>query len=453
MNTNNSYQNCGYQIQTPDYGNCPQSAQNPMNCGIPQLVTLDDCGKITKIPANDGKILVGRANTANPNGQAEWKLETLAANAVASAAITASKGVKRVVDDFQLDGTTILPGSIPAASLSGLAIEALKALNAGTAPTAGVYNVTVSATGNPTLTTPVAGSTITPANVTAGSNKVTLSGTPIGAALQAFSVDVNEANLDHANIGGVLPVTKGGTGLSSLGTAGQFPVVNAAGTALQWTTPSAGGTVTLSGDVTGPSTATVLSAIAGVPVSTTPATVGQVLGNVAGVIAPITLPTVPVASTPAQIIAGTDNISFITPATQKKEVISVANALALPAIGVQGVVYITEDNDKLQVWDATTSTYKTIGDVTPSNLSLGTVNTTTQEISNSNGSGVVLPSATPTTAGLLSAPDKVIIDSLANLGGELATMGDGNTPAIPAANNANWKLNTVYLFDVDSTLR
>jgi hypothetical protein len=43
-------------------------------------------------------------------------------------------------------------------------------------------------------------------------------------------------------------------------------------------------------------------------------------------------------------------------------------------------------------------------------------------------------------------------DSLANLSGESAVLGNGNTPAIPAANIANWKTNTVYLFNADGTL-
>ncbi len=107
------------------------------------------------------------------------------------------------------------------------------------------------------------GSVITPANVTAGSSKVTLGGTPTGAALQAFSVDVNEANLNLQNIGGALsttqqgalslgniggllnlatqttgtlPTTQGGTGLTTVGTAGQ--VLTSNGSTLSYTTPT-----------------------------------------------------------------------------------------------------------------------------------------------------------------------------------------------------------------------
>lgn len=42
-----------------------------------------------------------------------------------------------------------------------------------------------------------------PASVTAGSSKITLGGTPTNAALIAFSIDVNQANLDHGSIGGL----------------------------------------------------------------------------------------------------------------------------------------------------------------------------------------------------------------------------------------------------------
>ena len=85
-----------------------------------------------------------------------------------------------------------------------------------------------------------------------------------------------------------------------------------------------------------------------------------------------------------------------------------------------------------------------------SNLTLGTNTGTTQTINNSNGTGVILPSATTSTAGLLSGADKTILDNLASGQGESVLVGNGTTPAIPTANQANWKLNTIYLFNVDS---
>lgn len=42
--------------------------------------------------------------------------------------------------------------------------------------------------------------TVSPSNVTAGSTKITLGGTPTGAALQAFSVDVDQAKIDHNSL-------------------------------------------------------------------------------------------------------------------------------------------------------------------------------------------------------------------------------------------------------------
>lgn len=40
-------------------------------------------------------------------------------------------------------------------------------------------------------------------DVTAASSKITLAGTPTGAAITSFSIDVNQANLDHGSIGGL----------------------------------------------------------------------------------------------------------------------------------------------------------------------------------------------------------------------------------------------------------
>ncbi len=92
------------------------------------------------------------------------------------------------------------------------------------------------------------------------------------------------------------------------------------------------------------------------------------------------------------------------------------------------------------------------GSGSPANLALGTATATTQPITNSNGTGVTLPSATTTAAGLLSAADKVILDGLATGVGESALIGDGTTPAIPTPNLANWKLNTVYVFNTNATI-
>lgn len=64
------------------------------------------------------------------------------------------------------------------------------------------------ANGVVTYTNAVPSSSVSGQDVTAASNKVTLAGTPAGAALKAFSIDVNEANLALNNIGGTLNANK-----------------------------------------------------------------------------------------------------------------------------------------------------------------------------------------------------------------------------------------------------
>lgn len=56
---------------------------------------------------------------------------------------------------------------------------------------------------------------VTGQNLTAGSTKVTITG-GTGTVLSAASVDVNEANLSLNNIGGTLGAAKGGTGVTAL---------------------------------------------------------------------------------------------------------------------------------------------------------------------------------------------------------------------------------------------
>jgi hypothetical protein len=67
------------------------------------------------------------------------------------------------------------------------------------------------------------GSHIAGQNVTAGSNKVTLGGTPTGAALKPFSIDVNEANININNLLGPLNLNKIAGGGA---TTNQSPVWN-----------------------------------------------------------------------------------------------------------------------------------------------------------------------------------------------------------------------------------
>lgn len=64
------------------------------------------------------------------------------------------------------------------------------------------------ANGVVTYTNALPSTSISGQDVTAASNKITLAGTNIGAALKAFSIDVNEANFRLNNIGGTLDANK-----------------------------------------------------------------------------------------------------------------------------------------------------------------------------------------------------------------------------------------------------
>jgi hypothetical protein len=133
--------------------------------------------------------------------------------------------------------STQTSGTLPGGSLPAHTHIAADVTNFTTAAqTAAVQNSlaasTVIAPSATSVNTALAGkqNLIVPANVTAGSTKVTLGGTPAGATLQSFSVDVNEANfaVPQANVIGlvaslagkeptitILPVTRGGTGVTT----------------------------------------------------------------------------------------------------------------------------------------------------------------------------------------------------------------------------------------------
>jgi hypothetical protein len=135
----------------------------------------------------------------------------------------------------------------------------------------GVLPVTNGGTGlstvgpNGTIFTVVAGvptwafapTVVVPSNVTAGSTKVTLGGTPTGAALQPFSIDVNEANLSLQNIGGSLLLTQ-----ITPGTDGQ--VLTTVGGVSTWSMPTA---TTVSNISTGNDLTTTVNGVTGAAVS------------------------------------------------------------------------------------------------------------------------------------------------------------------------------------------
>ncbi|MGY6156647.1 beta strand repeat-containing protein [Paraburkholderia graminis] len=93
--------------------------------------------------------------------------------------------------------------------------------------------------GNGVLSSSSAGTgTVTSVNLTAGSNKLTVSGGPITSS-GSIAVDVNQANLDVSQMTGTLGVAHGGTGLTALGTPKQYLRTNSAGTALEFETLTA----------------------------------------------------------------------------------------------------------------------------------------------------------------------------------------------------------------------
>lgn len=98
---------------------------------------------------------------------------------------------------------------------------------ANTAPTSNQVLTWNGSAWTPTSLTPAQ---ITDAqNVTAGSNKVTLGGTPLGASLQPFSIDVVEANLTLSNMGGKVTNDQ-----ITTGNAGQVLVTSTDGTTTSW---------------------------------------------------------------------------------------------------------------------------------------------------------------------------------------------------------------------------
>ena len=99
---------------------------------------------------------------------------------------------------------------------------------ANTAPTS---NQVLTWNGTAWMPTSLTPAQITDAqNVTAASNKVTLGGTPVGASLQPFTIDVVEANLTLSNMGGKVTNDQ-----ITPGTAGQVLVTD--GTTTSWQSP------------------------------------------------------------------------------------------------------------------------------------------------------------------------------------------------------------------------
>jgi hypothetical protein len=114
---------------------------------------------------------------------------------------------------------------------NGVVIGGTSALGSTVAPTAANQALTW----NGSAFTWKSYGSVTSIGITPGSSKLAVSSSPITTAGN-ISVDVVESNLNHANIGGVLPTTKGGTGLTSMGLPAQVLRVNSGSTGLEYTT-------------------------------------------------------------------------------------------------------------------------------------------------------------------------------------------------------------------------
>lgn len=91
----------------------------------------------------------------------------------------------------------------------------------------------------------------------------------------------------------------------------------------------------------------------------------------------------------------------------------------------------------------------------PSNLALGTANATTRAITNSNGTGITLPSVTTTLAGLMPAADKVKLNGIAagaqvNVPTNLGSSLSGSTLNITSSTGSNTSVNLASLVPAET---
>lgn len=131
-----------------------------------------------------------------------------------------------VTADRNSNVTTIANNAVTTDKIADANVTAAK-LTAGTGAANRV--AIADATGAVTYTDALPSSSVDGEDVTAGSNKVTLGGTPQGAALKAFSVDVAEANLTLSNMGGKVTNNQ-----ITTGNAGQVLVTSTDGTTTTW---------------------------------------------------------------------------------------------------------------------------------------------------------------------------------------------------------------------------
>lgn len=229
----------GYYYWTTD-GTTPNSSWK-------RLLANDDASALVlagDVTGTLGATVVGRiqgtpvANTAPTNNQVLTYNGTAWTPAVISPAILTNKGTLTTQGGIEFTGSTngtdkllgnatiqiadlgvtttklaadavtnekLADNAIQTENIANRNVTAEK-LTAGTGSTGRV--AVADANGVVAYTNAVSSSSVSGQDVTALSNKVALAGTPTGAALKAFSIDVNEANLSLNNIGGTLNVNK-----------------------------------------------------------------------------------------------------------------------------------------------------------------------------------------------------------------------------------------------------
>ena len=167
--------------------------------------------------------------------------------------------------------------------------------------TAGAGIVITNSANTVTITNTSSGGTVTQVNTGNGltGGPITSTGTiavdagtganqivQLDASARLPAVDASQVtNLNPANFSATVPVTKGGTGLTALGSSNQVLGVNAAGTAMEYKTVTAGSGVTVANTantITVSATGTVTSLSATAPITVTNGSTTPALGLASG---------------------------------------------------------------------------------------------------------------------------------------------------------------------------
>ena len=199
----------GYYYWTTD-GTTPNSSWK-------RLLANDDASALVlagDVTGTLGATVVGRIQGTPVTNTAPTTNQVLTYNGTAwtptaiTPATISGKGTLTTQGGIEFTGSTsgtdkLLGNATIQIANSGVTAQKLTA-GTGTAGRVAVAD----ANGVVTYTNAVPSSSVSGQDVTAASTKVSLTGTPAGAALKAFSIDVNEANLSLNNIGGTLNANK-----------------------------------------------------------------------------------------------------------------------------------------------------------------------------------------------------------------------------------------------------